>query len=91
MYAIVKAKEPTPRRHAMKASYQTTTNLLDNGFPIAEYDNGGHRWMSCGGKVLTEKAEQMLWKHDYLVDVIGTELDTVRSRLGLKHVWVRGH
>lgn len=75
----------------MKASYQTVQELLDAGYPICEYNNCGHRWMAIGARILTEKAELMVWRHEYLVDVMGTELDTAIGRANLVHVWVRGH
>lgn len=75
----------------MKCSYQTATKMLDAGMVIAEFDNCGHKHMAIGGRVLTDKAREMFWQNDYLVDVINTELDNVRCRLGLVHVWVRGH
>lgn len=75
----------------MKASYETTIKYLDAGCTINEYDNCGHKWMSVCGRILTDKAKEQLWRNDYLVDVMGTELDTAICRVGLKHVWVRGH
>lgn len=76
----------------MKASYQTVQRLLEAGMPICEYENSNHKWMEIGGRVLTEKAKQLIWKNDYLVDVKGTEMDNViAARFCLVHVWVRGH